>query len=219
MPTVLITGAARGLGLEFARQYKADGWDVVATARQPGGDLSALGVDVRTLDVSDFDAVAGFGRDFDRPLDLLIANAGIATPFEAKTVADAEGWMDVFRVNSVAPVLLAQALLPRLSEANGKAIAISSQMGSIADSSTGWIPYRASKSALNMAWHALANEWKGKGIAMATLHPGWVQTDMGGPNATIDPRTSITGMRKVIDGLDLGQSGSFIAYDGNELAW
>lgn len=219
MPNVLITGAARGLGLEFARQYKNDGWDVIATARQPGGELSALGVDVRTLDVADFQAVEEFGRAFDRPLDLLIANAGIATPFEARNARDAEGWMTVFRVNSVAPVLLAQALLPRLEEARGKAIAISSQMGSIADASSGWIPYRSSKSALNMAWHALANEVRDKGVAMATLHPGWVQTDMGGPDATIDPATSITGMRRVIDDLDLGGTGGFIAYDGKTLPW
>jgi NAD(P)-dependent dehydrogenase (short-subunit alcohol dehydrogenase family) len=219
MPTVLITGAARGLGLEFARQYNEAGWDVVATARQSNADLDTLGITVQALDVSDFAAVHAFGAAFDRPLDLLIANAGIATPFEARSLADAEAWVDTFRVNSIAPVLLAEALRPRLEEAKGKAIAISSQMGSIADASTGWIPYRASKAALNMAWHALANEWRDKGIAMATLHPGWVQTDMGGPNATTDIPSSISGMRTVIDGLTIDRTGSFISFEGRSLPW
>ncbi len=219
MPTVLITGAARGLGLEFARQYRADGWDVVATARGAHDELSALGAKVHTLDVADFAAVEGFGNAYDGPLDLLIANAGIATPFDVKSAADAEDWAATFRVNSIAPVLLARTLMPRLVAAKGKAIAITSQMGSVADSSTGWLPYRASKAALNMGWHVLANEAIGKGVTMAMLHPGWVQTDMGGPNASIDAATSVGGMRKVIDGLGADDSGRFITFDGRELPW
>ena len=217
MPTVLITGAARGLGLEFVRQYRAAGWDVVATARGPSEELAATGAKIVTLDMTDFAAVAGV--KIERPLDLLIANAGIAQPAEARTAEDAAGWLDTFRVNSIAPILLAQALLPRLAESKGKAIAISSEMGSIAGSSTAWIPYRASKAALNMAWHVLANEVRDQGVTLATMHPGWVQTDMGGPGATIDAPTSVRGMMAVIDGLEIGQSGGFFGYDGREIPW
>ena len=217
MPTVLITGAARGLGLEFVRHYRAAGWDVVTTARSQGGELANTGAHIITLDMTDFAAVARLVLD--RPLDLLIANAGIAQPAEARTADDAAGWLDTFKINSIAPVLLAQALMPRLAEAKGKAIAITSQMGSISDSSTAWIPYRSSKAALNMAWHVLANEVRDQGVTLAVIHPGWVQTDMGGPGATIDAPTSVSGMVAVIDGLGIGQSGGFYRYDGREIPW
>ena len=217
MSTVLITGAARGLGLEFVKQYRAAGWDVIATARSEGGELAATGAEIVTLDMTDFAAVAGV--TLDRPLDLLIANAGIAQPAEAKTADDAAGWLDTFKINSIAPVLLAQALMPRLAEAKGKAIAISSEMGSIAGSSTAWIPYRSSKAALNMAWHVLANEVRDKGVTLVVMHPGWVQTDMGGPGATIDAPTSVRGMVAVIDGLEIEKTGGFFSYDGREIPW
>ena len=217
MPTVLITGAARGLGLEFVKQYRAGGWDVVATARSESGELAETGATILTIDMTDFAAVAALRLD--RPLDLLIANAGIAQPAEAKTADDGTGWIDTFRINSIAPVLLAQAVMPRLAEAKGKAIAITSQMGSIADSSTAWIPYRASKAALNMAWHVLANEVRDQGVTLGLMHPGWVQTDMGGPGATIDAPTSVRGMVSVIGGLGIEQSGGFFGYDGREIPW
>ena len=217
MPTVLITGAARGLGLEFVKQYRAGGWDVVATARSESGELAETGATILTIDMTDFAAVAALRLD--RPLDLLIANAGIAQPAEAKTADDGTGWIDTFRINSIAPVLLAQAVMPRLAEAKGKAIAITSQMGSIADSSTAWIPYRASKAALNMAWHVLANEVRDQGVTLGLMHPGWVQTDMGGPGATIDAPTSVHGMISVIGGLKIEQSGGFFGYDGREIPW
>jgi NAD(P)-dependent dehydrogenase (short-subunit alcohol dehydrogenase family) len=216
MPTILVTGAARGLGLEFVRQYRAGGWEVIAAARDSGGELGGLGAEILTLDMTHFDAVAAF--KVDRPLDLLIANAGVYGPGSVTSADDAAQWLDVFKVNSVAPALLFQAVRPQLG-AGSKAIAISSQMGSIDDSSTGSIPYRSSKAALNMAWHVLANENRGEGIAMATLHPGWVQTDMGGKNAAIDAATSVRGMRRVIDGLTIERTGGFYAYDGRELAW
>ena len=217
MPTALITGAGRGLGLEFVKQYRAAGWDVIATARSEGGELADAGAQIVKLDMTDFAAVAGLALD--RPLDLLVANAGVALPAEAKSADDAAGWLDTFRINSIAPVLIAQAVMPRLTEAKGKAIAITSQMGSIADSSTAWIPYRSSKAALNMAWHVLANEVRDQGVTMAVLHPGWVQTDMGGPAATIDAPTSVRGMAGVIDGLAIDQTGGFFGYDGREIPW
>lgn len=217
MPNVLITGANRGLGLEFVRQYRAEGWEVIATARKTSPELEALGAEVRTLDMADFAAVADF--TLDRPLDLLIANAGIALPSTARTAAEGEGWIEVLRVNTVAPTLLVQALMPRLSEAGGKAVAISSRMGSIAESSGGYLPYRSSKSALNMAWHGLALEAKAHGVTLALLNPGWVQTDMGGPGASIAPAESIGDLRRVIAGLDIGQSGSFLDRDGSQVPW
>ncbi|MEO7814220.1 MAG: SDR family oxidoreductase [Sphingomicrobium sp.] len=217
MPTVLITGAARGLGLEFVKQYRAAGWDVIATARAESGELAETGAQIVKLDMTDFAAVAAL--KVDGPLDLLIANAGIALPAEAKSADDATAWLDTFRINSIAPVLLAQALMPQLAQTKGKAIAITSQMGSIADSSTAWIPYRASKAALNMAWHVLANEVRAQGVTLGLMHPGWVQTDMGGPGATIDAPTSVRGMVRVIGGLGIEQSGGFFGYDGREIPW
>ena len=99
------------------------------------------------------------------------------------------------------------------------AIAITSQMGSLAESSTAWIPYRASKAALNMAWHVLANEVRGQEVTLGLMHPGWVQTDMGGPGATIDAPTSVRGMVSVISGLGIDQTGGFFGYDGREIPW
>src|SRR4051812_19294664 len=148
MPSVLITGANRGIGLEFARQYSADGWDVIATARQSSAELDALGVRVKPLDLADADAVAAFRVD--GPLDLLIANAGTNHPMNAKSAEDARDWRAMMMVNAIAPYQLGKALLQKMGN-GGKAIAISSGMGSIAENSGGWIPYRTSKAALNMA--------------------------------------------------------------------
>lgn len=219
MPTVLITGAARGLGLEFAQQYSADGWDVIATARKASPELEATGARIEALDMSDFDAVAGFGDRIDGPIDLLIANAGQIGPLEAGSAADAAGWSELLKVNTIAPLLLAQALLPKLAETRGKAVAISSKMGSIDDAAAGYIPYRSSKTALNMAWHVLALEQQSSGVAMAVLNPGWVATDMGGPSAPLTPKDSIAGMRLVIDGLTIDQTGSFLDHTGDVIAW
>jgi len=219
MPTILITGANRGLGLEFARQYAADGWSVVATARESSPELDELGSRVERLDMRDLDAVAGFGARIDGPLDLLIANAGAMQPPEASSGENGRRWAELLTVNSIAPYLLAKALLPAVAQTQGKLIAISSRMGSIADSSGGYVPYRSSKAALNMAWNALAMEARPKGVAAAVLNPGWVRTDMGGPNASIDPPESIGDMRRVIDGLDLARAGSFLDRDGSEIPW
>ena len=139
MPSVLITGANRGIGLEFARQYAADVWQVIATARDPGeaDDLGALsGVRVEQLDMADLDAVADFHRQIDGALDLLIANAGTYQPETVETAEDARGWARMMVVNAIGPYVLARSLLDRVSEARGKLIAISSDMGSIAAASS-----------------------------------------------------------------------------------
>jgi NAD(P)-dependent dehydrogenase (short-subunit alcohol dehydrogenase family) len=219
MPTALITGTNRGIGLEFARQYSADGWDVIATARQSSAELDALGVRVEPLDLSDADAVAGLAAKVDGPLDLLIANAGTNHPMNAESAEDARDWQVMMMVNSIAPFMLGKALLPRVSEAKGKMIAISSGMGSIAGNNGGWIPYRTSKAALNMAWSCLALEAKPLGVLVVALSPGWVKTRMGGRGAEITTEESVGAMRQLIDRLTIEDSGRFLRRDGNEIPW
>ncbi len=218
MPTVLITGANRGIGLEFARQYSTDGWDVIATARQSSPELGALGVLVETLDLADADAVAAFSGRIDQPLDLIISNAGTNHPMNAASADDSRDWQTMMMVNAIAPYVLAKSLLPRMAD-GGKAIAISSGMGSIGDNSGGWIPYRTSKAALNMAWNSLALEGRARGVACVLLSPGWVMTRMGGRGAEITAEESVTAMRRLIEQLTIERTGRFLRRDGSELAW
>lgn len=225
MPRLLLTGANRGIGLEFARQYAAEGWEVIATVRDSGAAADPLrraapGARIEVLDVGDFAAVEAFAGGFgDRPIDLFIANAGISDAPRVASTTDAERWMKVLAVNAVAPTLLAGLIAPNVAAAGGKMAAITSKMGSIADSSGGYIGYRASKAALNAAWHALSRDLAGHGIPLALLHPGWVKTDMGGPNALISPEESVSGMRRVIARLTLGESGAFLDYRGTAIPW
>src|SRR5438045_853628 len=220
MPTVLITGANRGIGLEFATQYSKDGWHVIATARQSGPELESLKVRVEPLELSDLDSVASFGGRIEGPLDLLIANAGTMEPRDAETAEHARAWLEMLTVNSIAPYLLARSCLDRLAAAKGKAIAITSGMGSIADNSSGGsVPYRTSKAALNMAWRSLAIETKRLGIVAAVLNPGWVKTRMGGPSAPKSPHDSVASMRRTIEQLSPEQSGGFFNADGKPYPW
>lgn len=225
MPTVLITGANRGLGLEMARQYAGDGWQVIATARAPeaADELKAVPGDIRleALDMRDFDAVEHFeGRLGDTALDVLIANAGTWGPEQIESAADAEAWIEAFAVNSIAPVLLAQALTGHVEAARGKLIAITSKMGSIDDNGSGGsIAYRSSKAALNAAWKSLAIDVRPRGLVAAVVHPGWVRTRMGGSSAPLTPEQSVAGIRRVIAGLTPAQSGGFFNFDGSPIAW
>lgn len=217
MPTVLITGANSGIGLEFARQYSSDGWEVVATVRETSQELDSLEVRLETLDMRDFDSVESFGKRVES-LDLLIANAGGYGPKSVESAEDGRGWSETFAVNTIAPFLLAQSVLPRIEQSRGKLVAISTRMGSIADNTSGgFIAYRSSKAALNMAWKSLAID--NPGVVCAVLHPGWVQTRMGGPSAPLDPQASVAGMRRVIEGLGPDQSGGFFSYDGGAIPW
>lgn len=219
MPTVLITGANRGLGLEFARQYAADGWGVVATARETSQELDALNVRVESLDMSDLESVARFGEELDG-LDLLVANAGTYGPKQADSAQDARAWGDTLTVNTIAPYLLARSVLPLVEARRGKLIAISSKMGSIEDNgSGGYLAYRTSKTALNSAWRNLALDVRRSGVAAAVLHPGWVRTRMGGSSAPLEPERSVAGMRRVIEGLGPDDSGGFFGYDGERIPW
>jgi NAD(P)-dependent dehydrogenase (short-subunit alcohol dehydrogenase family) len=218
MPTVLITGANRGIGLEFARQYSTDGWDVVATVREKSPELDALGVRVERLDMRDLDALAKFGERLDS-LDLLVANAGTYGPKSPESGEEGEEWLETFAVNTVAPYLLARSVLPLVARSEGKLIAISTRMGSIEDNTSGgYIAYRSSKSALNMAWRSLAIDNAGRAIC-AVLHPGWVKTRMGGRSAPLSPEESVSSMRQVIDGVTPADSGAFFSHDGSEIPW
>jgi NAD(P)-dependent dehydrogenase (short-subunit alcohol dehydrogenase family) len=216
MPKILITGANRGIGLEFARQYSADGWNVIVTARQSSSELDALAVRVESLDLADAEAVAAF--DINGPLDLFIANAGTNHPRDTEGAANARDWQTMMMVNAIAPFQLAHALLPKMAD-GGKMIAISSGMGSIEDNGGGWIPYRTSKAALNMAWSCLALEAKSRGIACVLFSPGWVQTRMGGSGAEITPEESVSDMRSLIERLTIDDTGHFLRRNGSELPW
>jgi NAD(P)-dependent dehydrogenase (short-subunit alcohol dehydrogenase family) len=219
MPNVLITGANRGLGLEFARQYCRDGWTVFATVREPSDELGSLCTRVEQVDMMDLGAVAELGSRFDS-LDLLVANAGTYGPKDAANADDAQGWLDTFSVNTVAPYLLARSVQPLMEQNGGKLIAVSTRMGSIEDNdSGGFLAYRSSKTALNMAWRNLALDVRSRGVTAAVLHPGWVQTRMGGSSAPLEPEESVAGMRRVIDRLEPKDSGSFFAYDGSTIPW
>src|SRR5207237_8643109 len=169
---------------------------------------------VERVDMMDPGAVAELGGRFDS-LDLLVANAGTYGPKDATNAEDAQGWLDTVTVNTVAPYLLARSVLPLVERSRGKLIAVSTRMGSIADNdSGGFLAYRSSKTALNMAWRNLALDVKERGVTAAVLHPGWVQTRMGGNAAPLEPEESVSGMRRVIEGLQPEDSGGFFAYDG-----
>jgi len=231
MPTVLITGANRGLGLEFVRQYAADGWQVIAASRQPAlaTELNKLaqaypGIQLETLDVAEFDQVDALAKKLaNQAIDVLINNAGIYGDERGHGFGqlDYQAWTKTLRVNSQAPVKVAEAFLPNIKLGKNKLLAtVSSLMGSIADNGSGGsLLYRSSKAAVNAVMKSLAIDLKNQGIGTLILHPGWVRTDMGGPNGLIDVEESVTGMRKVIADFSLTQSGAFIRYDGASAPW
>lgn len=225
MHTVLITGASRGIGLEFTRQYLARGSRVIACCRNPSSAsalqaMAGQALEVVGLDVSDSAAVAGLPAKLPgEHLDLFINNAGIYGDRQGLADADWDEWLDVMSVNVIAPLMLTRVLLP-LMAANGKLVYLSSKMGSIADNSGGGAyVYRSSKTALNQVVKSLSIDLASRGLSAAALHPGWVQTDMGGPNALIDTATSVGGLMRVIDRLDAASSGRFFNYDGQEIPW
>lgn len=218
MPTLVITGANRGIGLEFAREYSHDGWDVIATARHSSPELDSLGVRVEPLDLADADSVAAFSEKIDASLDLFIANAGTNQPMNGENADDARTWQTMMMVNAIAPYMLGRKLLSRMG-AGGKMIAISSGMGSIGDNGGGWVPYRTSKAALNMAWSCLALEAEPCGVAAVLFSPGWVKTRMGGSGAQISAQESVGDMRALIDRLTMADSGRFLRRNGSDLPW
>lgn len=226
-PTVLITGASRGLGLEFVRQYAADGWRVIATCRQPKlakGLLAIKGdVRVRTLDVTDPAQVRALARALkSESIDLLISNAGIYGPRkETFGQVDMEAWRRAFETNVMGPMMIAEAFADHVARSERKTIvALTSMMGSIAENrSGGSYIYRSSKAALNMVMKGLTYTLKPRKISVVMLHPGWVRTDMGGASAHLGVDESVTAMRRLIAGLKPTDSGRFYNYDGREFPW
>ncbi|MBO6949589.1 MAG: SDR family oxidoreductase [Rhodospirillales bacterium] len=227
MPTVLITGANRGLGLEFAKQYAADGWSVIATCRNPVGvgELGTIEGDIAVygLDVLDQNSIDRFVNDLDgRPIDILINNAGVYGPKPVKAAdVTMKDWTPVFQTNAMAPLFIARALLPNVEKGDRKLIVnISSIMASIEQGSApSEYIYRSSKTALNMVMACYAQEIADTGVAVTMFHPGWVQTDMGGPSATLTPTESITHLRASIEKLGFKDTGKFYNYDGSPLPW
>lgn len=236
MTKVFITGANRGIGLGFVKLYLQKGCEVVACCRNPSQakELQALQTEwpkalmLCSLDVTSADDLASLKATLaNTPIDLIINNAGVfeTTQVGAKSPRFGElsmpVWQNVFAINSIAPILVVQALYENLKLAQSpKIVAITSKMGSIDDNEVGsYYAYRSSKAALNMAMKSLSIDLKADGIACAVLHPGWVQTDMGGANASVTVQESVTGLAKVIDSLNMGNTGSFWGYDGGEIAW
>jgi NAD(P)-dependent dehydrogenase (short-subunit alcohol dehydrogenase family) len=226
MSTVLITGAARGLGLDFTKQYAAKGWKVLACARAPDALKGVKGdVHHHRLEVTDYKAVKALARQLSaEAIDVLICNAGIGgeagESAQALGTFDAETWRKVFEVNTLAPLMMAESFVDHVARSRErKLIAITSILGSVANNNGGRYFYRASKTALNMEWSCLAKDVAGKGVICVALHPGWVQTDMGGPTATLTIEQSVPSMVKVIDGLKPTDNGRYLQYDGAELPW
>ena len=230
MATILITGTNRGIGLEFTKQYLARGDRVIATCRdiEAADALKQLRSDydkleIRQLDVSSTESMLEFVQLLaDTPIDIFINNAGVYGPRNAKFgEVDGQLWASVLQVNSIAPLMLSQMLMPNLRQGKDKKMVyLTSKMGSIDDNSGGGsYIYRSSKTALNSVVKSLAIDLAGEGFSAAVLHPGWVLTDMGGQNALIDTKTSVTGMLQVVDDLDPQSSGSFFNYDGSIIAW
>ncbi len=227
MPTVFITGANRGLGLEFTRQYAADGWRVIATCRDPdkADGLKALDGDIRiyAMDVTDAVSVAAAGQALGgEAIDLLINNAGVYGPRDmGGDDMDYDAWAGVLAINAMAPLRVATAFKDNVQASDLKTIiTISSLLGSIDNAGVGkdYI-YRSSKAAVNMVMKTLSANLESEGLCVVMLHPGWVQTDMGGAEATVTPEDSIAGMRSVIAGLTMADNGKFFTYDGSAMAW
>ena len=226
MATVFITGASRGIGRGLAEAYLGRGDRVFATARSAAdldGLVAAHGDRVVpvVLDVTDGAAVDRLGETVEGAIDILINNAGIIGPETPDALSmDYGAFARTLEVNAIAPLRIAHALLPRLPRWGGaKIVTVSSQMGMMAYAKSDRIAYRASKAAVNKVMQGLASDLMDEGIAVMLVHPGWVRTDMGGPDADISLEESVRGLVQVIDGLSLASTGSFVAYNGMTVPW
>jgi NAD(P)-dependent dehydrogenase (short-subunit alcohol dehydrogenase family) len=231
MQTVLITGANRGIGLELARSYAASGDRVLACCREPeqAAALQALAkahanVTVYGVRVSDGASVAALARRIgDLPIDVLINNAGMAGPpiqKQSLEEMDFEGWAETFAVNTMAPLRMLQAFRKNLAAGkNPRAVTITSQMGAIAFPMPVMYAYCSSKGAVNKVMKMAADALKREGITVLLVHPGFVKTDMGGPNAEITPEESAAGIASVIANASLASTGRFLKWTGEEHPW
>lgn len=222
--TVLIVGASRGIGFEFARQYRADKWEVIGTARDDSGldRLATLGAKTLKIDVNDPGAAAVLEKRLaDETLDLAIFCAGIfVTRTQKLEPPSADEFDAVMRTNVLSAMRLAPLTGPALARARGTLAVVSSRMGSIGarDGTAGWL-YRASKAALNSALKDMSLVLGPQGVNCVTLHPGWVRTDMGGAGAALDVADSVTGLRRTLAGVNSAMNGKFLNYDGSEITW
>ena len=233
MKTLLITGASRGIGLEFCRQYAAaGGWRVLACCREPGkaDALNKLAgrypklIQVHALDITNHAQIERLAQTLSaESIDLLINNAGVYPAADRTGFGhtDYAEWMAAFNINTMAPLKMVEAFVQQIARSQLKlVVTVTSQMGSIDDNGSGGsYLYRSSKAAANMVVKSLAVDLKDKGITSVAFNPGWVKTDMGGPNAMIPVEQSVADMRKVIDGLTLADTGKFIGNDGVVIPW
>jgi NAD(P)-dependent dehydrogenase (short-subunit alcohol dehydrogenase family) len=229
-PTILITGANRGIGLELTEQFAEDGWQVLACCRNPAdaGLLQILAerdlaIELHALDVTNYEQMASLADQLgNRPIDILLSNAGI---YGSKGVGfgevHAEEWRQVLEVNTIAPLMLVQTFVEQVAASQQKLVAvISSKVGSIADNSSGGsYIYRSSKTAVNQVVKSLSIDLAGRDITVISLHPGWVKTDMGGPNAEISTDKSVSGLKSILQSAKFAQSGQFIEFNGNSIPW
>lgn len=233
MAVWLITGANRGIGLGLTSLVLKRGDHVIACMREPAKaealaaqkDIHGDRLTVLALDVTDKTSVAAAAKAVTQPVDVLVNNAGIFGPRESDSPGqealdmDFDAFADVLAVNTLGPLRVSQAFLPQVEAARGKIITITSRMGSLANSSSGAIAYRASKAAVNKVMLGLADAVRPKGIPVLLVHPGWVKTDMGGTGADITTAQSVAGIAALADKLDMSLSGQFRNYDGTPIAW
>ena len=230
MGSILITGSNRGIGLELTRAFADQSWRVFAACRVPDDaeELQELSEDhplvsIHALNVADDDQVQRLATEIrDLPLDILFNNAGVFGP-EKQGFGESivEDWLETFRVNTVAPMRMAELFVENVARSNRKIIAsMGSVMGSIAENSSGgYYAYRTSKAGVHMVMKGLAADLAPRGITTAVFHPGWVHTRMGGPQAPVSPEQSAAGIQQVLLGLTPEDSGKFFDFEGNERAW
>nr|WP_039849636.1 SDR family oxidoreductase [Grimontia indica] len=226
---MLITGANRGIGLALTQRYLDAGWHVDACCRQPfeAAELNSLttkydSLSIHTLDVTDHAAVDALAQSLsDKQFHLILNNAGYYGPKGyGFGNTDMDEWRKVLEINTIAPLKIAQAFYPHLLAAKGTFAAVSSKVGSMAENTSGGgYIYRSSKAALNSVVKSLSNDLSSQGIIAIALHPGWVQTEMGGPNALISAEESAQGLYAVLEGLEAKDSGRFLNYQGQEIPW
>lgn len=226
MATVAITGAARGIGLELAAQHVAAGDTVIALPRKASPALEALAASsggkltIHLCDVaSDASVRAAAAASGDGPIDVLYNVAGVTGPMANELEsADWDAWNEAFAIMVQGPLRVLQAFLPRLGEGS-KVINITSQLGAMAWPMGGMYAYASAKAALNRLMRSVAIDLKGKGIVIGLIHPGWVQTDMGGPHAQITPEESASGIRKLGAEWSLEDTGAFLKWNGETHDW
>jgi NAD(P)-dependent dehydrogenase (short-subunit alcohol dehydrogenase family) len=228
---VLVTGANRGLGREFARQYAAEDWQVYAACRSPGSATELQGlagesggrIQVLELDVTDTASVRAAAAAMKGvAIDLLLNNAGVGSPRDQRLGSlDYAAWAKVLDANTLGPMRVVEAFVENVAKSTLKqVVTITSGMGSIADNTSGGAyAYRSSKAAVNMVMKSLARDLAPRGITCIVMNPGWVRTDMGGPGGKISPAESIKAMRSVIAALQPEDSGKFLNYTGEPYPW